>query len=514
MILTGITATSCTISKSDLENILPYSPSIQLKQIFALRFLMVLLGLSGSVLAQEVPDPEVFFPNTQNIRVDSGSVLKVMEIKVSGNKKTKTYIILREMLLKEGDTIRYARLSNVLSQSKSLVYNLNLFSEVNIESVLVNDSSMLLSVNVREKWFIYPIPQFQLTDRNFNEWVKVYHADFDRVVYGAKLVHYNVSGRGDQLKIYLINGFTRGITFSYSTPYSNPGLTEGFHVNAGFTQNQGTPFRTTYKNALVWYKPGGYVRNNIRLGLGYSRKRGYYKRTSYAITYQYIDVGDSVISARYNPGYFNQPKPYQSLVDLSFAFQYSRTDNINYPLKGRTYGVSVVKRGFQWNGSTNMLGIAATYNLYSPLFKKAGIFHSLQLTGRLKLPFDQSYINLRNFGYGDVNLRGLEYYVIDGVAGALASYTVRKKLFGFKINVPFNIRQVPFIPFNFYAKSYTDAGYSYIKPALESRLNNRFLYSYGFGLDVISLYDVNVSFEYSFNQLGENGLFLHLKGGF
>ena len=39
-------------------------------------------------------------------------------------------------------------------------------------------------------------------------------------------------------------------------------------------------------------------------------------------------------------------------------------------------------------------------------------------------------------------------------------------------------------------------------------------YTGGFGIDILTLYDLNLRLEYSFNQLNENGLFLHTKGGF
>ena len=45
-------------------------------------------------------------------------------------------------------------------------------------------------------------------------------------------------------------------------------------------------------------------------------------------------------------------------------------------------------------------------------------------------------------------------------------------------------------------------------------LNNRLLYSGGFGIDILTLYDINLRIEYSFNQLGEKGLFLHNQSGF
>lgn len=439
---------------------------------------------------------------------------KIRDIEVHGNKKTKTYIILREMQLKTGDTIGSMRLLDQISISRSLVYNLNLFSEVKIDPVFEDSAQLRLVVTVRERWYLYPTPQFQLVDRNFNEWVKVYNSDFNRVVYGAKLVHYNFSGRGDQLKIFALNGYLRNFSFSYSTPYSNPGLTEGYRVSAGFTQNREISYKTTYSNKLLQFKKDGFVRNSFGAGIGYSRRRGFFRKTSYALSYNYVDVNDSIISSRYNPYYFNSSKSYQSFFDLSVGYQYVKADNINYPLDALAYGLALQKRGFQWSGGINMLSADASLSYFKPLVKDFSLYHAVQLYGRLKLPFDQPYFNLRNLGYGDLYLRGLEYYVVDGVAAMLGKYTIRKKLLSFKINIPFNIRQFPYIPFTFYGKTFADAGFSYIKPQFESRLNNRLLYTYGFGVDVLSLYDINLNVEYGFNQLGENGLFLHVRGGF
>jgi hypothetical protein len=100
------------------------------------------------------------------------------------------------------------------------------------------------------------------------------------------------------------------------------------------------------------------------------------------------------------------------------------------------------------------------------------------------------------------------------VLSTLAKYTIKKKIISFNIPVPFHIKALPSIPFTIFAKTYADAGYVYNRKELDTRLNNRFLYSTGFGIDILTLYDLNFKLEYSFNQLGENGLFLHAKGGF
>ena len=141
-------------------------------------------------------------------------------------------------------------------------------------------------------------------------------------------------------------------------------------------------------------------------------------------------------------------------------------------------------------------------------------YSNFQLSGKIKLPFDQAYINQRALGYGDSYLRGLEYNVIDGAAHLLMRSTLKKKIVSFTIPFPFFPKIITKIPFSFFAKTFTDFGYVYNKPKYDTYLNNRFLYTGGFGIDVLTLYDINLRFEYSFNQLGESGLFFHTQSGF
>jgi outer membrane protein assembly factor BamA len=446
------------------------------------------------------------------VNPDSAGKLKVSSINITGNKKTKSYIILREIPFKPGDSLIISKLRDTLEQTRYQVYNINLFSEVVITPIMASANEISVNVFVREKWFIYPTPQFQLVDRNLNEWLKTYHADFNRVVYGAKFAHYNFSGRGDQLRIYLLNGYSRNISFSYSAPYSNSKLTEGFRVSGGYSQNREISYKTTYTNTILNFKKPGFVRNNLFASVSYQSRKGFFKKHSYNLTYTYINLNDSILDPLYNPNYFNSSKSSLGILDLSYSFGYANTDNNNYPLKGKIYGFTALKRGLGIKGGINMLSLSGYYNKYFPHTKNW--YSVVQFYTKIILPFTQAYINQRSIGYSDFYLRGLEYYVIDGVAAAVSKYTLKKKLLSFNIPVPFHIKAVPKIPFTFFAKTYADAGYSYIKKQFDTRLNNRFLYSGGFGLDILSLYDANINIEYSFNQLGENGLFLHAKMGF
>lgn len=441
---------------------------------------------------------------------DTSKVL-ISSINITGNKRTKEYIILREMQFKAGDTLHKNKLEANFLQARNQVYNTNLFTEVKIDSVAQPDNSLAVNVAVKEKWYIYPTPQFQLADRSFNEWIKTYHANLNRVVYGAKFVHYNFSGRHDQFRVSLVNGYARNLSVSYSNPYSNSALNQGFGVAAGFTQNREIPIKTSYFNKQILYKTNGFVRNAFNAAASISRRRGFFQSHTYSVIFNYANITDSFVQ-KYNPTYFNSSKNYLVSPAFSYVFRYINTNNNNYPLTGKIYGFGLVKTGLGLTGGNNSFTVSGDYSKY--IAHKKNWYSSVQVTGFVRLPFEQSYINRRAMGYGGFYLRGLEYYVIDGVAASIVKYTLSKKIAAFNIPVPFHIKSLPVIPIKLYAKTFADAGYSYNKHQYDSRLNNKFLYTGGFGIDILTFYDINFRLEYSFNQLGEKGLFLHGRSGF
>jgi hypothetical protein len=325
-------------------------------------------------------------------------------------------------------------------------------------------------------------------------------------------VHYNLSGRRDRLRIHLLNGYTRTIDLSYSAPYSNPALTTGFSANTGYFQNREMVYKTSFNNEQLFYKKPHFVRNSWNLGASYSIRKEIKKSHYFGISYTHLNVDDSIISEKYNPNFFNKPVSKIGFVDMDYTLQYIDVNNVLYPLTGISGNINLSKRGLGFTGGVNLFSIRGELNKYWSLGKKW--YASTQLQANIKLPFHQAYINRQALGYGKAYLRGLEYSIIDGVAYVLSKYNLKRELFNF--TVPFLKKSKIFntIPFHIYAKTYADFGFSYIKKEFASRLNNKFLYSGGFGIDVVTFYDIQLRFEYSFNQLGQNKLFLHNEKGF
>lgn len=455
-----------------------------------------------SINAQKiVPDSagfKIIKPNTEVLLV-------VKNISVSGNKKTKKKIILREMQIHLGDTLSKDKLSAEVEKAREFIYNTKLFEKVTVQPQLLNDKELNLIITVKERWYTYPIPFLELADRSFNEWIKTYDADLRRISYGVQLTTFNFSGQRDKISLDLINGFKRKIALDYSLPYINKKLTTGIKAGAGFSQTREIPYGTDENNKLLYYENGGYEMNEWKTNLAFTSRKKLKKTESFSIEYHYIKISDSIV-LKYNPNFFNSPSATQNFVDLEYKLNYDDVDNAGYPLKGSSYSLSLKKRGVGFTRGLNFFSVQPSYKKYFTLSNHW--YSSIRLSGEIKLPFSQPYYNLRALGYGENYIRGLEYYVVDGVAFGLGKFDLKKKIVQFNLPTFFKSPPLNKIPITILAKTYADMGYVYSKQNL--KLDNKFLYSGGIGIDIITLYDFSISVEYSFNQLGQKGIFLHL----
>jgi hypothetical protein len=130
----------------------------------------------------------------------------------------------------------------------------------------------------------------------------------------------------------------------------------------------------------------------------------------------------------------------------------------------------------------------------------------------IKLPFKQPYITQGFLGYGDAFLQGYENYIVDGVAGAYTKQTIAFNVINTQVTLPMNKRfkSLRNVPFKVYVKGFANAGYVHNpNQTLRNELNNRMLYSTGFGLDIVAFTDLVFKIEWSFNQLGQNAVYMH-----
>src|SRR4051812_41669791 len=125
---------------------------------------------------QSAPIPQAPVQSVQPIDTLAARTLQINRIIILGTRITKDRILLREMSLKPGDTISSLRLDDVLVRDRAKIYNLRLFNTVVVRWLEFDPGAGLvdLIIEVKERWYIFPSPIFELSDRNFNEWWQNY----------------------------------------------------------------------------------------------------------------------------------------------------------------------------------------------------------------------------------------------------------------------------------------------------------------------------------------------------
>lgn len=434
----------------------------------------------------------------------SGQVV-VRHIYLEGNKTTRTRIILREMSIREGEIIESGGLYNLMRTNEQRIFNLPIFTDVAITTQRITRDTVDWIVKVKERWYIMPEVTFKLADRNLNVWWEEQNHDIRRANIGLILKHQNFRGNLEAASVGAQIGYTQKFSLNYDRPYIDRDQLHGIGANFNLSRNQEIYYITDSNKLLFIKDPQDYIIKQLDVALTYTYRPAYASRHQFEARYKDFEIANSIV--RLNPEYFERNSRTLRMLELIYRFSLNRVDNWNYPLTGfKTVTYGTTRIGFQGVRFQQAIQteLARFYNPY------AKVFLSEIFRGRLTFPEDQPYFLRNALGTNSEYVRGYEYYVIDGSQYAVFRTNFKYELLNIKIRkIPF--RYLPVIPIRIYPKVYADAGYTVNRYPGNSFLNNRWLYSAGAGLDFVSAYDVKLRVEYTFNHLGQKGLFLHLN---
>lgn len=462
--------------------------------------LPVLLLLDCWAHAQPAPPPD------SGVLATSPRV-QVQRILISGNKRTRPAAILRELPFEEGSLLATASLHDLTERAERRLMNTGLFLKVIVRFDSTATAERSASIELIEKWYLWPKPVLRPVDRNLRQWWFDKGRDPSRVNYGLRLVQNNLSGNNDQLRLNLINGFTREVTLQYFGLFLDParrwsmsaGLSVGGNreMNYGLRNNKQLPLRTSnfvrrYREgfAEIAFRPA--IKTRHALGISFREER----------------LADTI--ARLNPYYSFQAGSIR-YPEFRYSISYADVDFLPYPTRGVMTEAALLKRGFGGHQSYWQLQLkgARTFQL-PPKF-----YLNLRALGLLTMPFRQPQMNRTFIGYNDRYLQGYEDYVIDGVAGGYAKATLARELTNTHMRLSKGkITRLKEVPLRIYAKVFANAGYVYDRFPGPNALTNVMLATAGVGMDVVLCTDFILRFEWSFNRIGENGLYLHQRNYF
>jgi outer membrane protein assembly factor BamA len=436
---------------------------------------------------------------------------EIGKIFINGNRVTRGYIIERELPFKSGDSLTLDEIIQSFVRIRERLINTRLFNEVLVSLKEFRGYTIDIRIDVKERWYIFPLPYVRPVDRNFTAWADENYS-LKRFDYGLKYSHYNFTGRNDFLRIWLITGYTQEIEIAYDKPNAGRELKHGFGGGFLYASQKELNLATSlnkqvFVNSDSLAYAGKFMLEQMSFSLRYYYRPGLRTQHFVRLSFNNVRIDSAVLN--YNPNYFLNNRRNIFYPELSYMIRYNNIDYVPYPTNGFFIEGGLMRRGITADMNMWQLNVK-TSEAFS--FAPKMYFVSENL-GLIRVPFKQPYYNQQLLGYNDFYMRGLERYVVDGVACVMARNTVLRELSRF--SVPF-LRGTAHdhIPFRIYAKAYFDMGYVYDKYFNANSLVNKPLYTGGVGVDVVTFYDFVFRAEFSMNQLGEKGLFFHIRNDF
>ena len=428
----------------------------------------------------------------------------VSSINVTGNKRTKEKVITRQLTFTLDDEIDLDQLDEIIEKNENNVYNTGLFNVVKLTGKIDGDQ-IAFTIDVKERWYIWPIPYVDLEERTFNEWWE--DKDLDRLVYGLGVEWQNFTGWNDRLLLYGQNGYSRRISVQLRRPF----IFGGPNTDALFTyrhvSNKEIGYATEDGILQLARLQDHRIRNSHTGSVMFTRRLSPRKQLQFSASYQYFRLHDSI--QYFNPLYLTNGNRVEQYPILGFAFVNDQRDLFSFPLKGHKLSFSIRKQGlFGW-GTSDFAKFSASWSHHIPIGKRLNFAYGNQtfmLLGKQVPYYDKYFVGFGSF------LRGYEYFVIDGSFVNLTKFEWKFAI------IPRKIIHVPWIPFKkfqdfplgVYISLYSDNGYvsDGTFNNLDRTLKNQHLFGYGVGLNVITIYDSLIRLEYSRNHLGFGGIFI------
>ena len=439
---------------------------------------------------------------------------QISKIIITGNKITKESIILRELSFKKGDLIDISKLEKIEDESKVSLTNLNLFNFITISNT-VKEKNIIISIEVIERWYIWPYPILEISERNFNVWWDEFkssnYSDFSRFNYGLFLNIENFRGQNELLMLKFRKGFKEHYMIRYETPNINKQKTLGINTHLDFFRRKKT-FYQTFNNQLMYFENNdSYTSKEMLLNVEFIYRKNLKTKHKINLDYHATKVDTGIIFR--NPNYLLNTKDQGSFGKISYQLIHENRNSNIYPTNGSYINIEISKN-IALKSSINHYEINSQLEKHIDFSNRFILGSSLK--SRISTASELAYFANQTLGFEDY-VRGYEFYVIDGKDFYLSKTALKFILIdNKKIHLPYIKRkQFNKAHFSIYATIFSDFGYTNNNYKYnQNSLENTLLWGRGFSIDYVTYYDKMLRIEFSVNELGEKGVFLHFSNPF
>jgi len=495
----------------------------------ALLFILV-LSFHGLLFGQN-KDGELILPDSFDHRY-----IFITNVEITGNEKTLDRIIIRELDFHVGDSLAtfilkqqlFAGRNNKriylndttievtkrLKYSRENLINTDLFLSVTLILEQIHDKFYKLKIDVKERWYFWVFPVVTIDAPNINEWLD--EPDKDQLNKGVFAAHTNLWGRGHSLWTVAYGGSSQRFGLGYSIPWIGKGEKVGFKTAAIYSSDAVVEYGSYDNERMMLFDKNSV--NSFAFGSEFSIRPNLYNYSHVKLVMVYKSISDSLFQL--NPTFL--PDSAQSVInaDLYIDYLYDSRNNKSYPLKGQYLKGFVNKKGLgiiSYDVDYFFYGI--DFHFYQTISKKFYVAEMVKAV--TSSSGDVAYHYMQNLTSKEDFLRGYDHYALRGESMLYFRGNVKYELVKPTIKRPKWAKpESKFlnIQYALYLNLFSDVGY--VKNSTVSDnpddinynpLNNKSLYSWGLGLDLVSYYNLVIRFEYAFTSEGTHGLFFGLK---
>jgi hypothetical protein len=487
-----------------------------MKKLFLLTFI---LSFSLLVINAQVKDGSVTIPETFPY-----PKIRISEYLISGNKLTKDWYIIRELDFKIGDTLstvlgggktefekkRFgeadsSELSLRMTYSRENIINTNLFLTVDlsVEQIDADEYRLQIKVTERHYWWLFPV--VKLNAPNINEWLR--DPDIKDVSMGLFFSHNNLFGTSHQTSLVGYVGKSYAVAWGYRIPWIGKGKKTGLTFGAGYENLYTVEYGSYQNERQMLYESNSQQKANLTVNL--SLRPGLYNYGTIKLTGNWIHISDSLFSLDTN--YLAKGDKTNTYATLYADYAYDSRNSKSYPLFGNYLRAFVNKVGIGLiSKDVDYFFYGMDFHFYQQLSKKWYVAEMFKLENssgentpyyyELNMTYKKDFIR----GYDLFTIKGDQmYYFRSNIKYELIAPNVKRaKKEGEEDNKFKNLQ------YAFYLNTFGDCGYVVNNFTEDNPLNNKMQYSWGFGIDFVTYYDMVLRFEYAFTSYHTNGFFI------
>lgn len=394
----------------------------------------------------------------------------VDSINLSGNETTEDFIILRELNFSIGDTL--TQQNSIYNRER--VYSLGIFNHVYFIPTII-DAKRILTIQIEEGWYIYPIPVIQATENDLN-----------KLSYGMYLKLKNFRGRNEDITAYFLLGYDP----TFGLNYYNPNIIgkENIFINSGISYSDVTNKSPTAEKI----NGSNFTQNVVGARFTVGKRFGLFNRLYINSGYTYIET------PFYIPGINASNNRIDNLVELGIGFEHDTRDLVQFPKNGIYSSLNYTAKGLGFDDiSYGVAGI--DFRKYQKVYD--GLVGKWRFVSRFTFGDNVPYYDYSIIGTGE-KIRGHYFEKFEGDDYYLTSvefyYPIIEEL---NIDLSF----IPIIPdkllsyrIGFYTQIFAETGLAKYKD--DALAINKFNSGYGLGLTFLILPYSILRVEVAFNE--------------